>query len=235
MFLAVFGALFYCWDHPNEIINLKNRISKIFSEVGTETLSQKELQIQATAYSKQMIKDVFNDEGVQQETKRFFIQILSEKDFLSTVSVLLRDLFQRDVMIESVRALVLNVFNDPAVTERVKEILLQTLHDILDDDGVRDHAKEAANDTVMAVLNDEEIQRLAAVTLQNVMMDDTVQKSSSESLYKILVGAVTPSVFRRKTVDEGDQEQVGSGEGEEKDAVMESADQIQSVIANHSN
>lgn len=65
LFLAVFGACFYCWDHPNEIINLKNRISKIFSEVGTETLSQKELQTQATAYSKQMIKDVFNDEGMR--------------------------------------------------------------------------------------------------------------------------------------------------------------------------
>merc|ERR1719474_764328 len=131
-----------------------------------------------------MIKDVFNDEGVHEETKRFFIQILSEQDFLSTISVLLRDLFQRDIMIESVKALVINVFNDPAVMEQCKvlvghaisaeenkQILIRTLHDILDDRAVRDHASEAANDTVKSVLNDEDIRKLAAVSLQNVLMD----------------------------------------------------------------
>lgn len=160
--------------------------------------------------------------------------------------MLLRDLFQRDIMIESVKSLVISVFNDPAVIEQCKvlvghaisaeenkQILVQTLHDILDDRDVRDHANDAANDTVKAVLNDEEIQKLAAVTLQSVLMDDSLQESSSESLYKIIVGAVTPSVFRRTKKTESETE--GDDTIQPKDAVMESADQIQSVIANHSN
>eukprot|EP01084_Bolivina_argentea_P207051 353362_1 len=90
----IVGSAIYCWDHPNELINLKTRISKIFSDVGSQTLNQKELQMQATEYSKQMIKDVFSDATMQQETKQFFITILSQQDFLDTISQLLQELFQ---------------------------------------------------------------------------------------------------------------------------------------------
>ena len=241
------GALFYCWDHPNEIINLKNRISKIFSEVGTSTLSQKELQIQATEYSKQMICDVFNDASIQQQTKEFFISILSEQDFLNTLSVLLRDLFQRDIMIQSVQDLVINVFNDPMVIEQCKvlighaisaeenkQILMDTLHQILDDQELKLHAETVANDTVKQVLTDEEIKAMTAVFLQHVLTDDSVQQTTSESLYKVLVGAVTPNLFRRRKRDTDEEEEgVTTRSVQEEGVAIEKFENISDSISDH--
>ena len=269
--IAIVGGTFaYCWDHPNQIINLKNRISQIFSELGTETLNQKELQQQATEYSKQMIKDVFRDESMQKETKQFLIQILSQEDFLNTVSVLLQDLFARDVMIESVQRLVIDVFNDQQVidqckklvghaisAEENKQLLLKVLNEILDDKELTDHARDVANDTIKNVLNDEDIKTLSAVFLQHVLNDDSVQQTSSDSLYRIFVGALTPSVFKRKKKKDGEEEtskhvphqhfeidgvegqetqQLQSGELQSEDEVDEVQNQvnhIDSVVGNH--
>eukprot|EP01084_Bolivina_argentea_P273491 465884_1 len=208
---GIIGTAMYCWDHPNELINLKTRISKLFSDVGTSTLSQKELQIQATEYSKRMIKDVFNDPVMQQETKQFLISIVSQQDFLNTITELLRDLFQRDIMIESVKQLVIDVFDDESVIEQCKilvghaisaeenkEILLKTLHDIFDDDELKQHMNTIANDTVKGVLNDEDVKELSIMFLKHILNEESVQQSSSDSLYKVFVGAMTPNMFKKK-------------------------------------
>ena len=89
---SIGGALWFCWDHPSEVLNLKHRLSTAFSEVGSTTLSHKELQETATAYSKQMIVDVLHDEAMQRETQRFLLDIISREAVLEALSVLLRDL-----------------------------------------------------------------------------------------------------------------------------------------------
>merc|ERR1711933_638574 len=82
--------------------------------------------------------------------------------------------------------------------EENKQLLLKILHDIFDDKELTDHARDVANDTVKGVLDDEDIKALSAAFLQHVLSDDSVQQSSSDSLYKIFVGALTPSLFKKK-------------------------------------
>eukprot|EP01083_Nonionella_stella_P238710 836295_1 len=55
-----------------------------------------------------------------------------------------------------------------------------------------------ANDTVKGVLNDEDVKELSIMFLKHILNEESVQQSSSDSLYKVFVGAMTPNMFKKK-------------------------------------
>ena len=71
-------------------------------------------------------------------------------------------------------------------------------------------------------------------TIQVVLTDDSVQQTTSESLYKVLVGAVTPSLFRRRKRDTAEEgEGVTSIGVQEEGVAIEKFENISDSISDH--
>ncbi|ETO13492.1 hypothetical protein RFI_23875 [Reticulomyxa filosa] len=142
-------------------------------------------------------------------------------------------------VVDSLKQLVIHVFNDNMVIEQCKYLigsaieskenqdkLVNALNNVLNDDSVRKEAVHLSKDTVTNVLNDQDVQKLALFFMMELMHDRNLQQHTSDTLYSIFVGALTPNIFSKS-------KRQSSASTQSNEAGMDSvAEEVSAVTSN---
>lgn len=164
---VVSGASIYLfWDELSDYITPK--VTEPIINVSQDILANRELQI-----------------STQEIAQKFVCELLMTKDTLDTLTELLRRLIHQDLVVEAAYELVLKVLKDPYVQAEFNKVVGCALTD--------DYNQELLYDLLKNVMENTELQQVARTTVLEVIEDHSLQEVSSNALWSVLKGAVTPA------------------------------------------
>ncbi|ETO30509.1 hypothetical protein RFI_06611 [Reticulomyxa filosa] len=105
-------------------------------------------------------------------------------------------------VVDSLKQLVINVFNDDVVLGQCK-YLIGTAIDCKENQeklvikNVRTDTTQLSKDTVTNLLQDKDVQKLALFFMIELMRDNNLQQQTSNTLFDVVVKTVTPVIFSK--------------------------------------
>jgi len=160
------GSLYWFRDELSEYITPK--VTEPIINVSQDILANKELQI-----------------STQEVAQKFVCELLMTQETLDTLTHLSCKLLRQDFVLEATNELVLNVLKDPYIQAEFNKVVGNTLSN--------EYNQELLYDLLKKVLENNELQQVARETVLEAIEDHSLQQVSSNALWSVLKGAVTPT------------------------------------------
>lgn len=167
-FVSMFGSvnMYLFWD--DLFVYITPKVTEPIINVSQDILANKDLQ-----------------RSTQMVAQKIVCDLLRKQQTLELLTHLLCKLLKEEFVLEATNELVLKVLKDPFIQTEFYKVVGYALTD--------EYNQELLYDLLKKVLENSELRHKARETVLEVIEDHSLQEVSSNALWSVLKGAVTPT------------------------------------------